>query len=241
MFLKISPIDEMYFDVTHIKLNNGGIMRIYALGDIHGCLEKFDQALSLINLSGDAMLVLLGDYIHGPDSYCVLDRVMELQMKYGKDKVIALLGNHEEMAIDGSWPISDSMLNEQDDYYLNWMASLPRYFVTENQIFVHAGVDEETGHMWEVATDESVFTAKYPAQTGRFYKKIIAGHIATEIICGNPGYNDIYYDGESHYYLDGNVLEYGSIPVIMVDTDQNKYYRVTKSGNWLILPYDEEN
>lgn len=30
------------------------------------------------------------------------------------------------------------------------------------------------------------------------------------------------------------------IPVIKVDTEQDKYYRVTETGEWLILPYDEE-
>lgn len=58
---------------------------------------------------------------------------------------------------------------------------------------------------------------------------------------GNPRFHDIYYDGESHYYIDGTVLDSGVIPVLMVDTDTDKYYRLTETGNWLILPYDEEN
>ena len=60
-------------------------------------------------------------------------------------------------------------------------------------------------------------------------------------IAGDPRFHDIYYDGASHYYIDGTVLESGVIPVLMVDTNTDKYYRVTESGNWLILPYDEEN
>lgn len=58
---------------------------------------------------------------------------------------------------------------------------------------------------------------------------------------GEDMFHDIYYDGESHYYIDGAVCESGVIPVIMVDTDTDKYYRVTETGNWLILPYEEEN
>lgn len=54
-------------------------------------------------------------------------------------------------------------------------------------------------------------------------------------------FHDIYYDGENHYYIDGTVLDSGEIPVLMVDTDTDKYYRVTETGCWLILPYDEEN
>lgn len=52
---------------------------------------------------------------------------------------------------------------------------------------------------------------------------------------------DIYYDGESHYYSDGTVLDSGFIPVLMVDTETDKYYRFTETGVWLILPCDEEN
>ena len=47
-------------------------------------------------------------------------------------------------------------------------------------------------------------------------------------------------DGESHYYIDGTVLKSGRIPVLKVDTETDRYYRVTESGDWLILPYEEE-
>lgn len=65
--------------------------------------------------------------------------------------------------------------------------------------------------------------------------------VGTAEISGDPRYHDIYYDGESHYYIDGTVLDSGMIPVLMVDTETDKYYRVTETGQWLILPYDEEN
>lgn len=76
-----------------------------------------------------------------------------------------------------------------EDKYLQWMQNLPRYYTEGKTIFVHAGIDEEAGDLWEW----------------------------------------------------GTVLESGVIPVLMVDTNTDKYYRVTESGNWLILPYDEEN
>ena len=44
--------------------------------------------------------------------------------------------------------------------------------------------------------------------------KIVAGHTGTAEISGDPGFHDIYFDGESHYYIDGTVLESGIIPVI---------------------------
>jgi serine/threonine protein phosphatase 1 len=224
-------------------------MKIYAISDIHGCLAEFQEALSLVDLSNDdSMLILLGDYVHGPDSFGVLKKVIELQKRYGQDKVIALIGNHEDMVIDGRWPICDAYNEEryddreaEEDGYIEWMMSLPRYYATERQIFCHAGVEEDAEEMWEWGTDDYTFTEKYPAQIGSFHMDIIAGHIGTAEISNDPNYHDIYFDGESHYYIDGTVLDSGVIPVLMVDTETNKYYRVTEAGNWLILPCDDEN
>ena len=224
-------------------------MNIYAMSDIHGCLFEFEEALSLVDLSGDNILVLMGDYIHGgADSYGVLKRIMELERKYGTDKVIVLAGNHEDMAVDGRWPISEgsSMAgysykdqNFEDDRYLLWMQKLRRYYSTEYQIFCHAGIDEEAGEWWQWGTDDYIFTEKYPAETGKFYMDIIAGHIGTSAIAEDPAFHDIFYDGASHYYIDGTVLESGIIPVLKVDTARNVYYRVTETGDWLILSYEE--
>ena len=72
-------------------------MKIYAMSDIHGCIDEFNNALKLIDLEAtNTMLILLGDYIHGGDSIAVLDKVIELQKQYGDQKVVALMGNHEE-------------------------------------------------------------------------------------------------------------------------------------------------
>lgn len=227
-------------------------MKIYAMSDIHGYLQEFEYALSKIDLSGENKLILLGDYIHGPDSYGVLDRIMGLQEKYGTEKVIALLGNHEEMAINGDWNVGEAqfdiqdLCNDNDDIYLNWMSKLPLYQVVENAIFVHAGIDEEAAAegYWEWGTGEHFYTSKFPADTGKinnFEMKIVAGHIGTNKISGNLNYHDIFFDGGSHYYIDGTVQKSGEIPVLMYDTDRDKFYRVTDSGAWLILPYNEEN
>lgn len=222
-------------------------MKIYAMSDIHGCLAEFLEALSYVDLSGDNMLILLGDYVHGPDSFGVLKKIVELQQEFGQGKVITLMGNHEEMVIDGRWPIGGSSNEEiyndredEEDYYIEWMKDLPRYYATERQIFCHAGIDEEAEDMWEWGTDDFTYTEKFPAETGEFYMDIIAGHIGTAVISGDRGFHDIYYDGASHYYIDGTVLDSGIIPVLMVDVENNKYYRVTETGEWLILPYDEE-
>ena len=223
-------------------------MKIYCMSDIHGCIAEFEYALSLIDgqmNSPDTRLVLLGDYVHGPDSYAVLDKIISLQNKWGCDKVIALMGNHEDMVCDGRWRIEqdDEDSEAKEDEYIAWMQNLPRYYTEGNTIFVHAGIDEEAEDLWEWGTDDYTFTEKYPAQTGKFYGdwKIVAGHVGTMVISDDPWFHDIYYDGEAHYYIYGTVDVSGRLPVLMVATDKDLYYRVTETGNWLILPYGEEN
>lgn len=228
-------------------------MKIYCMSDIHGCLAEFETALAMVLgrlEEPDTQLILLGDYVHGgPDGKGVLDKIMQLQYQYGGHKIIALLGNHEEWIIDGSAGIECAFKGDEEpkydeDKYIRWLENLPRYYVDGNTIFVHAGIDEEAGDMWEWGTGDEIFTGKFPAETGKipdFDMKIVAGHVGTADISGDRFFHDIYYDGGSHYYIDGTVLVSGVIPVLFVDTNTDKYYRVTESGKWLILPYDEEN
>lgn len=215
-------------------------MKIYTMSDMHGCLPAFEKALALVDLSGDNQLILLGDYIHGPDSCGVLKKAMELQARYGAEKVVALLGNHEEAVLDGRSSINENGVEcepAEKGKLMRWMKSLPRFYATSHQIFCHAGVDEEAEDMWQWGTADHVFTEKVPAQTGHFYMDIIAGHVGTAAISGDPTFHDIFYDGQSHYYIDGSVLESGVIPVMMIDTFEEKYYQVTEAGLFPILPY----
>jgi bis(5'-nucleosyl)-tetraphosphatase (symmetrical) len=61
------------------------------IGDIHGCLDEFDELRKKIGLvKGTDRVVLLGDLIdRGPDSVGVVRRAMEMNDE-------CILGNHEE-------------------------------------------------------------------------------------------------------------------------------------------------
>lgn len=222
-------------------------MKIYAMSDIHGCLQEFEHALGNIDLSGDCKLILLGDYVHsGSDSYGVLDKIMKLQRKYGSEKIVVLMGNHEEMIIEGRAPIQEDWesglydSNEDDEKYLLFIQNLPLYHVEDNIIFVHAGIDEEAKEEWEWESTDRDFLEKFPAETGRFEgdMMIVAGHVGTTVIAEEPRFHNIYFDGESHYYIDGTVYESGIIPILMYDTDEEKFYQVVDGGKYEIEPYE---
>lgn len=220
------------------------------MSDIHGCLQEFEAMLSLVDLESteDTKLILLGDYVHsGPDSHRVLDKIMSLQRKHGSDRVVVLMGNHEEMVVEGRAPIQEDWeqgvydLDNDDERYLLFLQNLPMYHVEGNTIFVHAGVDEEAGENWEWESSDRDFLEKFPAETGFFdcEMKIVAGHVGTAEIAGDPRFHDIFYDGASHYYIDGTVYDSGVLPLLMVDTEEDKYYQVVEGGMYEVEPYEE--
>ena len=76
-------------------------MKRFMMSDIHGFYEAFETALGKVDFSGENQLFLLGDYIdYGSDSRKVLEKIKMLQEKYGPQKVIALMGNHEKALLD---------------------------------------------------------------------------------------------------------------------------------------------
>ena len=79
-------------------------MNIFAIGDIHGCLNELTLLHKKIlthdkfNAKED-LLVYLGDYIdRGLNSKHVIDQIIKI--KNTQIKTVMLMGNHEEMMID---------------------------------------------------------------------------------------------------------------------------------------------
>lgn len=86
--------------------------RVVAIGDVHGDLANLEAILQATGLMGPnhqwighgVVLVQIGDVVdRGPSSRQCLDLLMALQRQADKQqgKVIALLGNHEVMAMTG--------------------------------------------------------------------------------------------------------------------------------------------
>jgi len=72
-------------------------MRIWAIGDVHGCLTALNTLLAALDLQPDDRLIFLGDLIdRGPDSKATIDRIFELRQERQVD---VIQGNHEEMLL----------------------------------------------------------------------------------------------------------------------------------------------
>ena len=112
--------------------------------------------------------------------------------------------------------------------FINWFKKRyrdKRYYETDTQIFVHAGLDEEAGKLWKDLTSSEMFTNKFPTTTGEFFKDIISGHIASWEVAKDRRYlGKIYYDSKSHYLIDGDVTNSKTIPVLYYDTITQKYH-----------------
>ena len=68
-------------------------MRLFAIGDLHGCLSALQGLLLAVDLGPADRVVTLGDYINkGPDTKGVLDQLIVLAQT---GQLIALKGNHE--------------------------------------------------------------------------------------------------------------------------------------------------
>jgi serine/threonine protein phosphatase 1 len=131
----------------------------FAVGDIHGCLDKLDRLLAACEAHAGARparYVFLGDYIdRGPQSRGVIDRLMAKQAAL-PGTVVCLRGNHEQMAIDAHasalavplW-LANNGLSTLRNYggrrispeHLGWLNALPFCHDDGLRFFVHAGVD----------------------------------------------------------------------------------------------------
>lgn len=78
--------------------------RVYAIGDIHGCLKETKELLQRIKTDNDyrdeskTFLVFLGDLVdRGPDSKGVIEYLMDLPYDFAEP--LFIMGNHEEMMV----------------------------------------------------------------------------------------------------------------------------------------------
>lgn len=213
---------------------------IFAMSDTHGCDEILEETIERIGFprkKGDK-LILLGDYVSHDweDAISDLAAIMDIQARYPEGQVICLPGNHE---IDWCENYGQTSYGRA---FARWINRLPLYYETDDQIFVHAGIDEEAGDLWRIGTPDDWFTHAFPPITGAWddgsgegarSKDIVAGHVGTssEYLGGREYWGRVFYDGESHFYLDGTTESSGVIPVLEYDIEHGIYYAWDKDGD----------
>ncbi|MCI4670394.1 MAG: metallophosphoesterase [Bacteroidia bacterium] len=112
-------------------------MRKFAISDIHGCPKTLQTLVEKqLQLTKGDKLFLLGDYVNrGPDSFGVMDLVMQWQA--AGYQLTCLRGNHEDRLDrafkEGFYPLEDK--------YSNFIESLKIFHQEDNYIMVHAGLN----------------------------------------------------------------------------------------------------
>jgi serine/threonine protein phosphatase 1 len=173
-------------------------MRVFAIGDIHGCLGAFDDLLAWVNPAPDDVIVTLGDYVdRGPDTRGVLDRLIALKRTRN---LVCLRGNHEIMMLAaraggrddrkqwlsvggvqalGSYGPTlgkSGTLEDVPDAHWDFLENeLVAYHETAHFIFVHAGV--YPNEPLEEQPDHMLYWEFLPEAMNHYSKKtVVCGH-----------------------------------------------------------------
>ncbi|CAB4196978.1 bis(5'-nucleosyl)-tetraphosphatase PrpE [uncultured Caudovirales phage] len=118
-------------------------LRTILIGDIHGCIEEFNELLNKLSYNKNTdRLILLGDLIdRGPDSVAVVKKARELDLE-------CVMGNHEHKFLKwnnnrgSSNDVYDKKphYNDFSDEDINYIFRMPTYIKLDNIIVVHAGL-----------------------------------------------------------------------------------------------------
>ena len=151
-------------------------MKRYVIGDVHGCYDELMELIEKIDnhsANQEAKMIFVGDYVdRGPNSKEVVDQVMRMQ----KSGHVALMGNHEDMILDGDFTYAEATLRsfnasfmELPDYVTDWMRTLPKYYEDDTIIVAHAGVNP--GIPMNEQTDAFLLWYRYQQNHSAFMPK----------------------------------------------------------------------
>lgn len=169
---------------------------IFAIGDVHGCLESLENLLDILPVDWDKdLVVFLGDYIdRGENPRGVIEKLIELQETY-PGRVITLKGNHEWMferflkGIDievflyngggktlRQYYNSEKSMLEIPEKHLTFLKNLRLYFEVEEYIFVHAGINPEKEITNQTEEDLLWIRESFYLSDKSFSKTVVFGH-----------------------------------------------------------------
>jgi len=149
-------------------------MNIFAIGDIHGCLNELTSLhKNILNHENfdvqNDLLIYLGDYIdRGKNSKEVIDQILKL--KNNKIKTINLMGNHDEFMIEFLFNKKNNIEN-----WLNYgIDQTLRSYDIELVEFIKDGFDDNN-----IDKLRGVFLEKIGEEHIDFFKSLVTSH-ATE-------------------------------------------------------------
>jgi serine/threonine protein phosphatase 1 len=183
---------------------------IYAIGDIHGCLEHLIDLLDLVNPDLDRhKLVFVGDYLdRGPYSQGVVDYIINLKKNYNPENIICLMGNHERMFLDflqgreemffllnGGADTAVSYWGKQWERrerrlplgHEHFFETLKLFYETDNYIFVHGGLRPGVPLSAQKEEDLLWIRKEFITSEFNFGRRVIFGHtpVRTPLVLGN--------------------------------------------------------
>lgn len=183
---------------------------IYAIGDIHGCLNHLNNLLNLVNPDLDRhKLVFVGDYVdRGPNAAGVVEYIIDLKKKYNPENIICLMGNHERMFLD--------FLHGQDEMFFlmnggtatalsywgdhwerrerhlppgheSFFEALKLYYETNDYIFVHGGLRPDLPLAAQKEEDLLWIRKEFILSDIDFGRRVIFGHtpVRTPLVMPN--------------------------------------------------------
>lgn len=214
--------------------------RRIVIGDLHGCLYTLKDILKEVEFDkginkGKDELIFLGDYIdRGNWSYELVTFLIELEKKYGKNRIICLMGNHEKMFIDsasrnreditlwmyngGNNTLDSFEDNNKNIYdYLAWFKDLAITYSTEKYIFCHAGIPHTK--IEDNTVDDILW--------GRTWLKMKPLYNDKTVIFGHTPFNDVTFIDEKHIGIDlGCVFGLGLCACIIQGEKELQFVKV---------------
>ena len=166
-------------------------MRLIAIGDIHGEIDKLNKLLDKLDLQQEDTIVFLGDYIdRGLYSRQVVDKLIELS-KYCHCEF--LMGNHEYYLLKmfegdkyakqffleyGGVQTIDSYGSIENIFktHSNFFNNLKPYYLTEKYLFVHAGIRPDKTLKEQDTFDMLIIRDNFINHKHKLKQKVIFGH-----------------------------------------------------------------
>jgi serine/threonine protein phosphatase 1 len=146
------------------RLSGAASGRLFAIGDIHGCVDELGAMLNAVAPARDDTVVFVGDYVdRGPSAHDVIELLLDCRRS--EAEYVFLKGNHEDMMLSflglpghygesflfnggastlQSYGVPDAegenALERIPAEHLEFLKSLATSYLHPPYLFVHAGI-----------------------------------------------------------------------------------------------------